>query len=122
MQLFGLYFRTGAATLTKQCKWRRGVTDTMDMWPIRGRLTSDGTFPSPTIARIAGAVITVSITAVALARNPAQAQTCPDADDPPTPTEVAVTAVPIVVTSTTADYFVLYATHDVDGETMEYPV
>ena len=29
---------------------------------------------------------------------------------------------PIVVESTTADYFVLYASHNVDGETVEYPV
>ena len=52
----------------------------------------------------------------------AHAQTCPGVDDQPTPTEVGVTAVPIVVESTTADYFVLYVSHDVDGETVEYPV
>ena len=33
-----------------------------------------------------------------------------------------MTSVPIVVTSTTADYFVLYASHDVDGTAVEYPV
>ena len=49
-------------------------------------------------------------------------ETCPDADDPPTPTEVAVTAVPVVATSTAAEYFVLYVSHDADGETVEYPV
>ena len=49
-------------------------------------------------------------------------QVCSDANDPPTPTDVAVTAVPIVVTSTTADYFVLYASYDLDGTTVEYPV
>ena len=38
------------------------------------------------------------------------------------PTDVVVTAVPIVVESTTADYFVLYASHDVDGETVWHPV
>ena len=54
--------------------------------------------------------------------NEALAQACPGADDPPTPTDVVVTAVPIVVESTTADYFVLYASHDVDGETVWYPV
>ena len=47
---------------------------------------------------------------------------CPGGSDPPTPTEVAVTAVPIVVASTTADYFVLYASHEVDGTAVEYPV
>ena len=41
---------------------------------------------------------------------------------PSTPTEIAVTAVPIVVTSTENDYFVLYAKFDVGGTTVEYPV
>ena len=45
----------------------------------------------------------------------------------PTPTAVDVAAVPIVVTSTTSDYFVLYAKHDVEKRnelttTVEYPV
>ena len=40
----------------------------------------------------------------------------------PTPTDVAVTAVPIVVASTTADYFVLYASFEVDSTTVEYPL
>ena len=40
----------------------------------------------------------------------------------PTPTDVTVEAAPIVVTSTTADYFVLYVKHSVDGAEMEAPV
>ena len=59
---------------------------------------------------------------VALA-GPAFAQAsepCPDGD--PTPTAVAVDAVPIVVASTPDDYFVLYVTHDVDGTAVEMPV
>ena len=40
----------------------------------------------------------------------------------PTPTPVVVAAVPIVVDSTTADYFVLYVTHDVGGTEVEVPV
>ena len=40
----------------------------------------------------------------------------------PTPTAVAVTAVPIVVASTTEEYFVLYVRHDVDGTEVEIPV
>ncbi len=40
----------------------------------------------------------------------------------PMPTEVGVTSVPIVVTSTTADYFVLFVTHDKDGAVVEMPV
>ena len=44
---------------------------------------------------------------------------CPD----PTPTAVEVEDVPIVVTSTTADYFVLYVTHELDADTtVELPV
>ena len=41
---------------------------------------------------------------------------------PPPPTEVAVTAEPIVLESTTADYFVLYASHTLDGMTVWDPV
>ena len=40
----------------------------------------------------------------------------------PTPTAVEVTAVPIAVESTTADYFVLYVRHDVDGTEVKIPV
>ena len=48
---------------------------------------------------------------------------CPGGGYDPVPVEVAVTAVPIVVASTTADYFVLYVRHDVDTDTVvEYPV
>ena len=45
--------------------------------------------------------------------------TCPSR---PTPTDIAVTAVPIVVTSSEEEYFVLYASHEVNGSTSEYPV
>ena len=47
---------------------------------------------------------------------------CTVGADPPEPTEVTVDAVPIVVSSTTDDYFVLYASFDVDGDTFEMPV
>ena len=40
----------------------------------------------------------------------------------PTPTDVDVASVPIVVESTMADYFVLYVSHDVDDTTVWYPV
>ena len=47
----------------------------------------------------------------------------PCSGDVPTPTAIEVGAVPIVVTSTTADYFVLYVRHDVDtNTTVEIPV
>ena len=47
---------------------------------------------------------------------------CSEGGDAPTPVAVQVTAVPIVVESTTDDYFVLYVRHDVDGATVEVPV
>ena len=62
-----------------------------------------------------------------LALGPIGQTTAKSADDPPvscpdpTPTAVAFEAVPIVVDSTTDDYFVLYVKHDVDGETVELP-
>ena len=40
----------------------------------------------------------------------------------PTPVAVTVTSVPIVVSSTTDEYFVLYVKHDVDGTEAELPV
>ena len=40
----------------------------------------------------------------------------------PVPMDVAVTTVPIVATSTVADYFVLYVRHDEDGAVVETPV
>ena len=49
-------------------------------------------------------------------------RTCAGDGGPPTATNVPVTAVPVVATSTTADYFVLYASHDIASTTVEYPV
>ena len=40
----------------------------------------------------------------------------------PTPTAIEIGAVPIAVESTTADYFVLYVRHDVDGTEVKIPV
>ena len=50
----------------------------------------------------------------------AQLEPCPA--EAPVPTAVAVTAVPIVVESTTDEYFVLYVTFDVDGTELRFPV
>ena len=48
---------------------------------------------------------------------------CAGAGDAPTPVAVEVTAIPIVVASTTADYFVLYVRHDLDADpVVELPV
>ena len=49
-------------------------------------------------------------------------QSCPAGARPPSPTDVAVTSVPIVVESTTDDYFVLYSSQTVHGTRLEYPV
>ena len=65
----------------------------------------------------------------AFSTDPAYAQsgdseeTCPGGGYNPTPTAVEIQAVPIVVESTTSDYFVLYVQHDVDEDTsIEIPV
>ena len=71
---------------------------------------------------LAAALLLAGLCLLFTSANEALAQACPGADDPPTPTSVAVSAAPIVVESTTADYFVLYASHDVDGETLWHPV
>ena len=48
---------------------------------------------------------------------------CPGGGSAPTPTAVEVEAVPIVVESTTAEYFVIYVRHDLDVETtVDLPV
>ena len=51
------------------------------------------------------------------------AESCSVGSYNPTPTAVAVTAVPIVVESTVDDYFALYVRHDLDADTtVEWPV
>ena len=49
-------------------------------------------------------------------------EACPDGDYDQEPVEVEVTATPIVVDSTTSDYFVLYVRHDLDDEVVDIPV
>ena len=53
---------------------------------------------------------------------PSSEETCPGGGYGPDPTPVEVDAVPIVVESTTEEYFVLYVSHDVDGKEVEWPV
>ena len=67
------------------------------------------------------AVLCLAGALASFSANPARAQSPPRCPDP-TPTAVAVDAVPIVVASTTADYFVLYVSHDVDGSDVDLPV
>ena len=59
----------------------------------------------------------------AQAQGEPQLEPCPGGGYNPTPAAVEVAAVPIVVTSTTADYFVLYVRHELDADTsFEIPV
>ena len=71
---------------------------------------------------IAIVLATVSIVVFAPKTTVSAQAECPGDGDAPTPVEVPVTSVPIVVTSTTDDYFVLYVNHDVDGTEVELPV
>ena len=66
---------------------------------------------------LAASAVVAALATPALAQDGAD-PTCPD----PTPVAVEVTVVPIVVASTTDDYFVLYVRHDVNGTTIELPV
>ena len=79
------------------------------------------------VSRRARSLLTVLAAALALAapvlaQSDAAEAACAGGGYNPTPVEVAVTAVPIVVASTTADYFVLYVKHDMDGTEVEIPV
>ena len=67
-------------------------------------------------------IVALALAAPALAQSAPAAAPCPGDGTAPTPVEVTVTAVPIVVESTTADYFVLYARSDADAESWEIPV
>ena len=90
---------------------------------IRPGLRTEPLPPAP-FARIVSSLLVAAV----LLAPPAVAQDgadpmCPGGASNPVPTAVAVTAVPIVVTSTTDDYFVLYVRHDLTaGTTVELPV
>ena len=91
---------------------------------------SEATGPSygPASPENAGSVrsrLVQTVLAVALALvSPVltRGEQCPGDGTAPVPVEVTVTSVPIVVTSTTDEYFVLYVTFDVDGTEVELPV
>ena len=81
---------------------------------------ADGTVRATTV-RITRAGAAAALPAEMTRHN--MLNSCPAADSAPTPTVVEVTAVPIVVASTTDDYFVLYVRHDLDADTaVELPV
>ena len=75
------------------------------------------------LSDLASLAITLALAAPGFAQDNVDGQSCPGDGDPPVPVEVTVTTVPIVVTSTTADYFVLYVSHDLEaGTAVEFPV
>ena len=79
------------------------------------------TTQSQRVVKLAATALTAVLIVVFATRMDVSAQAeCPV--DAPTPVEVTVTSVPIVVTSTTNEYFVLYVSHDVDGSDVEIPV
>ena len=75
----------------------------------------------PTVFAAVTVVVLVSLFP-ATVEGQGDSEPCPGGGYNPTPTAVEATAVPIVVTSTTADYFVLYVKHDVNGTEVELPV
>ena len=75
----------------------------------------------PTIFAAVTVVVLASLL-TATARGQGDPEPCPGGGYEPTPVAVEVEAVPIVVASTTDDYFVLYVEHDLDGATVEIPV
>ena len=74
--------------------------------------------------RIIGSVALVATLAFGATTAEGQGDTepCSGGGYNPVPVEVEVTSVPIVVESTTDDYFVLYVKHDVDGAEVDLPV
>ena len=75
----------------------------------------------PTVFTVVTAVVLAALL-TATAGGQADPEPCSGGGFNPTPTAVEVDAVPIVVESTTDDYFVLYVKHDVDGAEVELPV
>ena len=90
----------------------------MTKWTQLGIFTPGGA-GIPLLA--AHTLLFIAAVLMALSASPAQAQTCPGTSTA-TATVVPVTAVPVVVDSTTSDYFVLYASHQVGQRTVWYPV
>ena len=76
----------------------------------------------PTVFAAVAVVVLVSLFP-ATVEGQGDPEPCPGGGYNPTPTAVEVAAVPIVVESTTTDYFVLYVSHEVDEDTtVDIPV
>ena len=77
----------------------------------------------PTVFAAVTVVVLVSLFPATVEAQGNAQEPCPGGGSEPVPTVVAVTAMPIVVESTTEEYFVLYVRHDVDTNiTVEIPV
>ncbi len=101
---------TGSAGLAKRVRGRR---------PARARLWR------AVVALCAAWAVASASVGPAAAQDPPDdepSETCDGDEDTPTPTAVAVTSVPISVTSTTADYFVLYVRFGAGDTASDLPV
>ena len=77
----------------------------------------------PTVFAAVTVVVLVSLFPATVEAQGNAQEPCPGGGSEPVPTVVAVTAVPIVVASTTEEYFVLYVRHELDADTsVEVPV
>ena len=95
--------------------------------PYRGRFARLASLARFLIIRTAPGALLALATLLATpmpiqAQGNPQSEMCSGNSYNTTPTAVEVNAVPIVVNSTTADYFVLYVSHEVGGTTGEIPV
>ena len=95
--------------------------------PYRGRFARLASLARFLIIRTAPGALLALATLLATpmpiqAQGNPQSEMCSGNSYNTTPTAVEVNAVPIVVNSTTAEYFVLYVSHEVGGTTGEIPV
>ena len=99
-----------------------------ELKPVPARRFGSAARQLTSFASPLSAVLLLALAALLAAPMPIQAagnaqlEPCSGGGFNPTPTAVEVDAVPIVVESTTDDYFVLYVKHDVDGAEVELPV
>ena len=85
----------------------------------------DGTHLSTAGAVRVAALVLLPLALLTVGSGPTFGQSgesCPGGGYDPTPVAVPVTTVPIEITSTTDDYFVLYVTFDADGTELRVPV
>ena len=121
-----------AQVMTAHCaQWRcppQQPSEFRELKPVPARRFGSAARRLTSFASPLSAVLLLALAALLAAPMPIQAagnaqlEPCSGGGFNPTPTAVEVDAVPIVVESTTDDYFVLYVKHDVDGAEVELPV